>query len=260
MTEALRPNVWALIAVGAAAGLLSGMFGIGGGTIIVPALALWLGMNHRIAAGTSVTAILPMSIVGASSYTIQGHVDWVAAAALAVGIIVGAQIGSLLLAKLSIRALQSWFLVFLAIIIVSLWLIVPQRDDTITITVPVVLLLTLVGLVTGMISGPVGIGGGVVVVPILMFFFGASDLIAKGTSLLMMIPGSISATLANTRRRNLDWRAAIIVGLAGSALAPLGTLIAGGVQPLIGNILFSLYLLFILIQMFTRLLKNRGKK
>lgn len=59
-----RPHPAALIGVGIAAGILSGLFGIGGGTIIVPALALWLGMNQKLAAGTSVAAILPTAVVG----------------------------------------------------------------------------------------------------------------------------------------------------------------------------------------------------
>lgn len=258
MTRDGRPSLISLILVGASAGLLSGLFGIGGGTIIVPALVLWLGFGHRIAAGTSVTAILPMAVVGAASYTAQGNVDWIAAVSLAAGMIAGAQVGSVLLARLPVRALQWVFLGFLAVVIVSLWFVVPQRGDEITITAPIMLLLVLVGFVTGMVSGAVGIGGGVVVVPILMFFFGASDLMAKGTSLLMMIPGSLSATFGNTRRGNLDWRAAVTIGVSGSALAPVGTLLAGWVDPLAGNVMFSVYLVVILVQMFIRLLKKRG--
>ena len=95
MTESeKRPGLVPLIAIGLAAGLLSGLFGIGGGTIIVPALALWLGMPQRLAAGTSVAAILPAAAVGAISYAVQGNVDWTAALCLAVGIVAGAQLGT----------------------------------------------------------------------------------------------------------------------------------------------------------------------
>src|SRR5690625_3795283 len=54
MTQAVRPGAFSLIFVGVAGGILSGLFGIGGGTIIVPALALWLSMPHKLSAGTSV--------------------------------------------------------------------------------------------------------------------------------------------------------------------------------------------------------------
>lgn len=56
-----------LVIVGVAVGLLSGMFGIGGGTVIVPAL-VWLGLTQRNAAATSMLAIVPTSISGVISY------------------------------------------------------------------------------------------------------------------------------------------------------------------------------------------------
>ena len=99
------PRTLPLIFIGIAAGALSGMFGIGGGTIIVPALVLWVGMQQKLAAGTSVAAILPTAIVGAISYGVQGNVDWIAALCLAIGVVVGAQLGSFLLQKLPIHFL-----------------------------------------------------------------------------------------------------------------------------------------------------------
>lgn len=70
-----------LVIVGMIVGLLSGMFGIGGGTVIVPAL-VWLGLSQRHAAATSMLAIVPTSISGVISYAHNGNVDWVAAALL----------------------------------------------------------------------------------------------------------------------------------------------------------------------------------
>lgn len=255
-----RPALFSLILVGLAAGLLSGMFGIGGGTIIVPALVLWLGMPQRLAAGTSVAAILPAAVVGAISYGVQGNVDWIAAVCLAIGIVLGAQLGSHLLAKAPVSALQWGFMVFLVVVIVSLWFVVPQRDDQITIGVVQVILLVVTGFVTGILSGLLGVGGGIVVVPVLMFFFGANDLVAKGSSLVMMIPGSLSGTLGNFRRRNVDLRAAAAVGIAASVCVPFGSILAGVVEPFWGNVLFSAYLAFIVGQMFVRKMKARGTK
>lgn len=258
MTSPLRPNALALIAIGLAAGLLSGLFGIGGGTIIVPALALWLGMSQKLAAGTSVAAILPTAVIGAVSYAIQGNVDWVAALCLAIGIVAGAQLGTYLLARLPVGAIQWSFMAFLAVVIVSLWFVVPQREDQIGLTWAVALLLVLTGFITGTLSGVLGVGGGVIVVPALMFFFGANDLVAKGSSLVMMIPGSISGTLGNWRRNNVDLRAALYVGLAASVCVPFSSVLATLLDPFLANVLFSLYLAFILGQMIYRRVK-RGR-
>ncbi|CAG7613151.1 sulfite exporter TauE/SafE family protein [Leucobacter soli] len=250
-----RPHFVPLLFIGAAAGLLSGLFGIGGGTIIVPALVLWLGMNQRLAAGTSVAAILPTAVVGAISYAVQGHVDWIAAICLAVGIIAGAQLGSHLLVRLPVGVLQWGFMGFLAVVIVSLWFVVPARSDRIEVTLLTGALLVVTGFVTGILSGLLGVGGGIVVVPVLMFFFGSSDLIAKGSSLVMMIPGSISGTLGNLRRRNVDARAAVLVGLAACVCVPFGSLFAAWIDPFWGNLAFSAYLVLILVQMAVRKLR-----
>ena len=255
MSHAVCPAFFPLALLGVTAGLLSGLFGIGGGTIIVPALALWLGMSQKLAAGTSVTAILPTAAVGATTYAVQGHVDWIAAILLAVGIIIGAQLGSHWLAKLPVGAIQWGFIAFLAVIIVSLWFVIPQRGDRIEITILPASMLILMGFITGILSGLLGVGGGVVVVPVLMFFFGASDLIAKGSSLLMMIPGSISATLGNLRRQNVDLRAATIIGLFACVCVPFGSLFAVWIDPFWGNVAFSAYLVSILWQMLSRKLK-----
>lgn len=254
-----RPGVVPLLLIGVAGGVLSGLFGIGGGTIIVPALALWLGLPQKLAAGTSVAAILPTAVVGATTYAVQGHVDWIAAVCLAIGMIAGAQLGSLLLAKLPVGPIQWGFMGFLAVVIVSLWFVVPQRGDEIAMGPLPVALLVATGFVTGVLSGLLGVGGGVVVVPVLMFFFGADDLVAKGTSLLMMIPGSLSGTLGNLRRDNVDLRAAALVGLAACVCVPLGSLLAQWVDPFGGNVAFSLYLAFILGQMLVRKLRGRAR-
>lgn len=257
MNETSRIRPIPLILVGVAAGLLSGLFGIGGGTIIVPALVLWLGMSQRLAAGTSVAAILPAAIVGAISYGIQGNIDWVAALCLAAGIVVGAQIGSHYLAKLPTAALQWLFLGFLLVVIVSLWFVVPQRSDQIDMSILAALMLVLTGLVTGVLSGLLGVGGGIIVVPILIFFFGASDLDAKGSSLVMMIPGSLSGTLANFRRSNVDLRTALIVGVSASACVPFSSVLATLIDPFWGNVLFSLYLVFIFTQLLIKRIRAR---
>ncbi|MGI6878575.1 sulfite exporter TauE/SafE family protein [Microbacterium sp. gxy059] len=244
-----RPGFASLALAGAVTGLMSGLFGIGGGVLLVPALVMLLGFPQRLAAGTSVAAILPAGIVGGIAYGLQGNVDWISALALAVGMVAGAQLGSWLLSRVSTRFLKGLFMVFLAAVVVSLWFAVPQRDAEIDLDVLTFVLLVVTGLATGTLSGLVGVGGGVIVVPVLMFFYGASDLVAKGTSLIMLIPGSVSGTLGNWKRKNVDLRAALIIGIAASVVSPLGTLCAGLITPLWSNIAFSALLLIILVQM-----------
>lgn len=82
-------------AVGLAAGVLSGLFGIGGGTVIIPALVMILGFSQHKAQGTSLAAlVLPVGILGVIRYWKAGEVDLIAGIILAAGLFVGAYFGA----------------------------------------------------------------------------------------------------------------------------------------------------------------------
>lgn len=236
-----------LVAVGLLVGVLSGMFGIGGGTVIVPAL-VWLGLSQRNAAATSTLAIVPTSISGVISYATGGRVDWLAAALLFCGMFVGGQIGSWLLSRLPELALRWIFVVFLVFVVVDQVSFVPSRDHQITMTVATGVCMVLLGVVIGMLAGLLGIGGGALAVPALSILFGASDLIARGTSLLAMFPNSITTSVANLKRNLVHVKAALIIGLVAAVTAPLGTWIAGEVSPRVGAIMFACYLCVLLVR------------
>lgn len=255
-----RRFILSCIAVGLAAGLLSGLFGVGGGTIIVPMLVLLLGFDQRLAAGTSLAAIVPTAAVGVVSYALHGSVAWIPAIILAVGAVFGAQIGTWLLARLPQNALRWGFVGFLVFVIVMLFVVIPSRDAELVLTWWTGAGLVVLGVVTGILAGLLGIGGGVVVVPALMLLFGTSDLIAKGTSLLMMIPTAISGTVGNIKRRNVDLAAAIIIGVAACTTTALGAWIATLVSPLVANILFAVYLAYIAFQMAMKAVRSRPNK
>lgn len=249
--------VLSCIAVGLAAGLLSGLFGVGGGTVIVPMLVLLLGFDQKLASGTSLAAIVPTATVGVISYAIHGSVDVVVALILAAGSVVGAQIGSWLLARLSQNAIRWGFVAFLIVVIVMLFVVVPSRDAEFEFTVLSVIGLIIVGLLTGTMAGLIGVGGGVIVVPVLMFVFGTSDLMAKGTSLLMMIPTAISGTIGNLKRGNVDLLAAALIGGAACTTTALGAWFATLLDPAVANILFAVFLAFIAVQMAVKALRSR---
>jgi len=257
---ARRPGFLAFALVGAVGGFMSGLFGVGGGIVIVPLLVLLLGMNQRLAAGTSVASILPTAIVGATTYAIAGNVDWLAGVLLAVGVTGGAQIGSRLLALLPVRTLQWLFAGFLLLAAAGLWFVVPHRDQVMSIDVVTGAVLVVIGVFIGVLTGVLGVGGGVIVVPMLMFFFGASDLVAKGTSLLMMIPGSVSATIGNLKRGNTDLRGAAILGVVASVASPLGAWAANALTPFVANVAFSILIAATVVQMVVKLVRSRPER
>lgn len=141
------------VAIGLIAGLLSGLFGVGGGTVIVPLLVLLLPFDQRLAAGTSLAAIVPTASVGVISYAASGSVAWVPAIILAGGAVIGAQIGTRLLPRISQTALRWGFVGFLVLVIVSLFLVVPSRDAVFELGWINGVALALVGVCTGVIAG-----------------------------------------------------------------------------------------------------------
>ena len=145
-------SIIVLIVVGMLVGVLSGMFGIGGGTVIVPAL-VWLGLSQRNAAATSTLAIVPTSISGVVSYATGGHVDWLAAVLLFCGMFVGGQIGSWLLSRLPELVLRWIFVAFLVFVVINQVSFVPSRDHQIVMTVVTGIGLALLGVVIGTLAG-----------------------------------------------------------------------------------------------------------
>lgn len=263
MAERTRPRdarfFLTCVGIGLAAGLLSGLFGVGGGTVIVPLLVLILGFDQRLAAGTSLAAIVPTATVGVVSYAVHGSVAWIPALLLAAGAVVGAQIGTWLLPRTPLTVLRWAFVGFLGAVIVSLFVVIPSRDAELALTWLIGAALVAVGVATGILSGLIGVGGGIVVVPALMVLFGASDLVAKGTSLLMMIPTAVSGTIGNLRRRNVDLVAAAVVGVAACTTTALGAWIATLVDPFAANMLFAAYLVVIGVQLALRALRDRRR-
>ena len=238
-----------LALIGLIVGFFSGLFGVGGGIVLVPLLIVVVGFDQRRASGTSLAAVLPTAIAGMVSYAAHGSVDWIAGAILAAGAVVGSLVGTWLLHHTHHLALRWFFIVFLLLVAARLFFLIPDRSIVLDFTPWVVVALVALGLVTGVLSGMLGIGGGVFIVPALMLGFGVGDLIAKGTSLLMIIPTSVVGTIANVRRGNTDLKAAAIIGGLSVPASIGGAALAWSVPPMLGSILFALLLVYCAVQL-----------
>ncbi|MFZ5623077.1 MAG: sulfite exporter TauE/SafE family protein [Gemmatimonadota bacterium] len=110
------------LAIGLTAGVLSGLFGIGGGVIIVTALVQLARLPIKTALGTSLGAmLLPVGLFGAMEYYRTGNLDLKAALILALGLALGAWFGARVAQGLEPRILQRMFSVFLMFMAVRLW-------------------------------------------------------------------------------------------------------------------------------------------
>lgn len=254
-----KRNWFGLVLLGLAVGVSSGLFGIGGGIIILPALVYLLGFKTRIAVGTSLLAVILPAIVGVTSYAFEANVNLLMAALLAAGSIFGAPIGSWLLSILPQRGVQWGFITFMIVVIASLFVVIPSRASTVDIDILTGVALVVLGLFTGIMSGLLGIGGGVIVVPLLVVLFGESDLVAKGTSLLMVIATGISGTVSNVLRKNVDPAAALVIGISAAVVTPFGVWVAHALAPAIANIVFAAFLGLVIVRMLVDVLARREK-
>jgi uncharacterized membrane protein YfcA len=252
------PWYWsALILTGIIGGLLSGLFGVGGGIVMVPLLIALVRMDQRRAATTSLAAIVPTSNVGSITYLANGHIDLIAGAIIAAGAVVGAVIGSNLLRRIPLFWLRWLFIALLIVVAARMVMVEPERGTALEVSWIVVLGYLALGLVMGVASGLFGIGGGVIAVPALVAVFGVSDLIAKGTSLLVLVPTSIVGTITNLRAGLVDLPAGLVVGAAATVAAVPGVALAVLIPPRLSSILFAVLLVLAAAQLTVQAVRTK---
>lgn len=104
-----RDRLLKLVAIGTAAGAFSGLFGVGGGTVIVPLLILWLGFGEREATGTSLAAIVIIAVLATAGQGVYGNVDVPKGVVVGAPAVVGVVAGAALQQRLPERAVSLLF-------------------------------------------------------------------------------------------------------------------------------------------------------
>jgi uncharacterized membrane protein YfcA len=104
---AVRPAK--LAAIGIAAGAFSGLFGVGGGTVIVPLLILWFAYGEREATGTSLAAIVVIAAFATSGQALHGNVEWLDGVLIAIPAVVGVVVGATVQQRIPQRSISLLF-------------------------------------------------------------------------------------------------------------------------------------------------------
>ena len=188
------------LVLGAAAGTLAGLFGIGGGLIIVPVLIVTLGLqgvasevSAHVAVGTSLATVVFTSLSSIRTHHGKGAVRWVLFRPIAVGILVGAALGALTAGSLSGAVLQNVIGVFVLLAATKMLLQWSPRPGERQLGRPA---LAGVGGGIGWLSAIVGIGGGTLIVPFLTWL-GVRMQQAVGTSAALGFPIAVSGAMTN---------------------------------------------------------------
>ena len=228
-------NILVVLALGLVVGILVGLLGIGGGVVLVPAMVYLLHYDQHLAQGTSLFILLPPIGLGAlRQYWKNGQVDLRAGINCAVGFLLGGYFGGKLAVPLPSGVLKGVFGIFLMFSAVLLW---RKTSSSKTNGVPgessskenfwraVGIFLT-AGF-CGVAAGLVGIGGGVLLVPLLSLLFGFTQHRAQGTSLVALIPPTgLLAFLMYWRAGYVNWHTGLLLipgvflgGILGGLLA-----------------------------------------
>lgn len=217
------------IGLGILSGLLSGLVGIGGGVVIIPFLVLVLGYSQHLAQGTALLAFaLPVFGWASWNYYKHGRVDWRLALSVAAGIAIASFLVAQWVQHLRSATLTKIFAVFL--ILIAAWQFwrtfrsLPAAQEQTMAPAKRMGIGLFVGIVAGALKGLTGLGGGVIIVPLLTFLAKTSQHLAQGTSLLTMtLPIGVTAVIPYWQKGNVN--------------IPVGLALAGGI--LVGSAITS---------------------
>ncbi|MFN8588528.1 MAG: sulfite exporter TauE/SafE family protein [Candidatus Eisenbacteria bacterium] len=212
---------------GFVAGLAGGLFGVGGGIVLVPLLTGFFALTQHQAHGTSLAAIGATAIAGLVVYGTHGQVDWASAALMGLASIAFARLGARGAARVSRSGLTRAFAVFLAIVAARMLWKAPTGTGEALVTgvwrVPAVLA---VGAAVGLLSGFLGVGGGILAVPALALLFGEPQRTAQGTSLAVILVTAPFGALEHHRHGNVVARVVPWLALGAGLGAPLASALA----------------------------------
>jgi hypothetical protein len=252
-----------LVLVGAAAGVFAGLFGIGGGIIIVPSLILLAGFPLVKATGTSLAAILlPVGILGVIAYSKAKIIDLRASAFIAAGLLTSVVVGAWLANTLPVDLMRKFFAVFCLYVgwnFIDLVRRVRERrgrevaakPEPDAAPRPSPLPLVGIGVLAGVMAGMFGIGGGNVIVPLLTLALHYPAKRAIATSLgAILFPFGIPGVLYYYHAGNLDIGAAAWIAAGLLVGTVFGARITISLPTRTVKLLYGLFLVFVAIRFF----------
>lgn len=248
-----------LIVVGLAAGLLGGIIGTGGCSVMLPVLHFWLGYPAPIAIGTTLFAVIFTTISGAYGHLVRRNLDRSAALWIwglgTLGVIVGSWLFTLLVKSVSILNL----ILGLAFLWPSYRMIVegsgiakPKGGSGEGTVIPGSRVgMGLFGFVIGILTGIVGLGGGYALVPGLIYMFNAPVYVTMGTSLASMIPLAVVGGGIKLVQGYVALGAGLLLGAGTVVGAQIGAAIIKRFKPNILKLIFGIYFLYVALKFIT---------
>lgn len=223
-------TLFILLFIGIVAGILSGLVGVGGGIIMVPMFVYFLSYTQHSAQGLSLAIMLPpVTYFAVANYHKAGEVNWKYSVLVALFFTLGGFLGSEIALSIDQDSLKKVF--GTVMVFAGLKMIFEKKKNANPLVDiknrPVTIILLGIGILTGIISGLVGVGGGIVMVPLFVYILGFTQHNAQGLSLAVMLPPVTYFAVANYNNSEpINWYFMAIIALLFSIGGNLGSRIA----------------------------------
>lgn len=212
---------------GVVAGFAGGLFGVGGGILLVPFLTGFFALSQHQAHGTSLAVIGATAISALVVYGLHGNVAWTTAAVIAASSVFGAQLGARWATGVSDGRLTRAFAGLLFLVAVRLmWRTPDAATEPVFHGAAAIVFELVLGLAIGLLSGFMGVGGGLLAVPALTLFMGASQQLAQGTSLAVILVTAPFGAWVHARKGNVVLRLVPAMAIGGAIGAPFAGALA----------------------------------
>lgn len=218
-------QLFTLLAIGLITGTVVGLTGASGVVVVVPLLTMWVGSSMHSAIGTSLFVDVLTSLFVAWSYYKHGNVNLKSGLWLAVGSVVGAQIGALFANKVLTSGQMGFgFVAMMFVMAIAMWRksTIPAKPKVESeaiqpVTIKIIAISLAIGLILGIVSGLFGAGGGMAFLITLILVLKYPTHKAVGTSSLIMSLTAASGTIGYAVHGNVNFASGILVA-AGSVL------------------------------------------
>ena len=233
------------VMIGLVSGVLSGLFGVGGGIVMTPAIQILLGARPIVALATPLPVIFPTALTGAETYRRAGEVDTHAARWIVGPGVAGAVLGAWLTRLIDTDLLLLATAALLAYQAAGILRGARSRTAPVLERAGTPAMFAAIGLAAGLVSGLLGIGGGLVMVPMLAGVMGMPLKRALGTSLLAIVALVVPGTIVHAALNHIDWTVFLMVTIGAVPGARIGARIALGTKERTLRLLVGSFLLVV---------------
>ena len=238
-----------LIILGCIVGLLSGFFGVGGGTILVPLLLL-LGYETKTAIGISVVQMAFSSMYGSYLNYKKGTLDVAMIIVVGVGGFIGALLSGFITSNVNDEVLEVIFLSFAIFALLRLFIKTKEHHEQREVAR---VLLFLIGLVLGAVSMSIGVGGSIILVPILVSFLHVPLKKAISAGLFFVVFSSLAGLISHAISKDFDYMSGIVIGSVSLIGVYLGIILKDKADEVLQKKLLGSFYFLVVIYLINRI-------